>query len=63
MAIHTLHGAPKPGELGHRNQASLCRVQRMEEPERDWYWGRGGRLRDFFHQIWDYFIEIVTISK
>ena len=35
----------------------------MEEAERDWYWGRGGRLRDFFHQIWDHFIEIVTISK
>ena len=30
----------------------------MEESERDWDWGRGGRLRDLFHQIMEFFIQI-----
>jgi hypothetical protein len=29
----------------------------MEESERHWDWGQGGTLRDFFHRVWDSFLE------
>jgi hypothetical protein len=35
----------------------------MEESERDWDWGRGGRLMDLFHRVMDYIIQILSISK
>jgi hypothetical protein len=34
----------------------------MEEPERDWDWGQGGRLKDRFHRILDFFLEIFWIG-
>jgi hypothetical protein len=35
----------------------------MEVSERDWDWGRGGRLRDVFHKVLDYFIQIISQSQ
>jgi hypothetical protein len=35
----------------------------MVESERDWDWGRWGRLRDLFHKVMDYFIKIISQSE
>jgi hypothetical protein len=43
---------------GRPNRPPPYRVSRVEESERDWDWGQGGRLKDLFHQIMDFFSQI-----